>query len=236
MFFLNSRSVIKVKGINVLGFLNRLVTADLKKMQDGEFIFSALLNSKARFLCDFFVFLINDEVFVDINKGDASFFINTIKYYDLLDEINFTIEPNLKVFTDEEFLHNWKSGKFKGRFLLKEPKLDALTEDEFNLERIKLCLPDGFFELIKEKSIIMDYGYEEAGAMNFEKGCYLGQELMTRTKRTGDVRKALCCIKTDGLSVECLSSFGDYSLILAYKKDFLQKTEIALKEGVFKII
>ena len=234
MFFLNSRSVIKVKAENGLNFLNRLVTADLKKIQDGGFLFSAILNSKARFLCDFFIFLINDEVFIDINNNDVSFFINTIKYYDLVDEIKFEIQPNLKVFANEEFLINWKQGKFKGRFLLAEQST-IQNEDIYNEERIKLCLPDGSLELVKEKSIIMDYGYERAGAMSFDKGCYLGQELMTRTKRVGEVRKALACIENNGLKIQSLSSFGNYSLILAYKEELLNQTQISLKEGVFKI-
>ncbi len=240
MFFLASRCILKISGSDVLSFLNRLITADLKKLNDGGFIFSALLNSKGRFLFDFFLHLKNGEFFLDINSKCIADFQKTIKYYDLLDEINFSKE-DLQVFASKDFLKNWKNGIFEGRFL-SPPVVSSVkislenssvekemyqSEEVYNEERIKLCLPDGSLELMPEKSIIMEYGYEEAGAMSFEKGCYIGQELMTRTKRVGEIRKALYCIKNEDVTnEEVLSSFGNYSLVLAYKKDFEQKKAI----------
>ncbi len=237
MFFLNSRAVIRATGSKVLNFLNGFTTVDLKKLNDGGVLFSVLLNSRGRFLCDFFVYLQKDELFLDINKNEVEFFIKTIKLYDLLGEFNFEVLPLLKVYAEDDFLQNWKKGVVEGRFFTEEIyQKDIKTETEYNTQRIQCCLPDGFLELIKEKSMILEYKYEDAGAIDFEKGCYLGQELITRTKRTGEVRKTLCCIKTSNVKpTEALSSFGEYSLILCYKDDIVGKNKINLKEGTFDI-
>ena len=235
MFHLSSRIVLKVAGKNVSQFLNGLITADVKKLKEDGFLFSALLNSKGRFLYDFFIHQKEGTFFIDINKNFAEGFKNAIKYYDLLDEIAIE-EVDLQVFVSKDFLLNWKNGHFEGRFLLENA--EGESEEGYNLQRIKLCLPDGFLELKQEKSIILEYGYEEAGAVSFEKGCYIGQELITRTKRVGEVRKALYCIFTgeDIQIPETLSRLNGYSLILGYKKDFEGKSEIEFEGKSYTVI
>ena len=92
---------------------------------------------------------------------------------------------------------------------------------------------------MQEKSIILDFGYDEASGINFNKGCYTGQELMTRTKRTGEVRKALYCIYQESGNFEklenVLSIFGKYALILGYKEDFQNKKNFEIEGDKFSI-
>jgi folate-binding protein YgfZ len=241
MFYISSRAVLKITVKNAIQFLNGLITADLKKLKEDGFLFSALLNSKGRFLYDFFIYLKRGEVFIDINKNCVDGFKKIIKYYDLLDEISIE-KTNFQVFASSKFLLNWKEGNFEGRFLLEnkdKPLIEnTQSEDEYNLERIKLCLPEGFLELKQEKSIILEYGYEQAGAISFEKGCYIGQELITRTKRVGEVRKALYCIFTgvEIKTLEALSYFKGYSLLLGYKSDFESKSEVILEGKIYPVI
>jgi folate-binding Fe-S cluster repair protein YgfZ len=84
----------------------------------------------------------------------------------------------------------------------------------------------------------LEYGYEEAGAVSFDKGCYIGQELITRTKRVGEVRKALYCLHLEGKQkpIDALSSFGDYALILGYKQDFEGKDIIEINGIKYKVL
>ena len=244
MFWLESRKVIKITGSNALAFLNRIVTADLEKLKQDEFLFSALLNSKSRFLYDFFIFLNGKDILIDLNKNCVDGFINTIKYYDLLDEYKITIDKDLYVFAEKGFLSNWNNGKFEGRLLSSTKKANYTNESLYNEERIKFCLPDGFCELIKEKSIILDYGYESTGAISFTKGCYIGQELITRTKRVGEIRKGLCCVEIisnlkileETKEIKVLSTFGKCALLLMYKKDYANKIELNIDGNIFKII
>lgn len=236
MYFLTSRVIIRIRQKNFQNFLHRLVTADVSGLKDGGFVFSTLLNAKGRFLYDFFIYKVNDDILIDIDRNEGLNFINTIKQYDLLLEFNFAIEDNLKIFADDEFLKNLKAGIFKGRYI-KDVILDGnKSEEEYNLERIKLQIPDGFLNLTKERSIILEYGYDFLNAISFDKGCYIGQELMNRTKRIGEVRKALYClisdVKTlnkgevlgedDGVVVE---SLFNHNLILGKKLAFEGKKE-----------
>lgn len=64
--------------------------------------------------------------------------------------------------------------------------------------RIRLGLPDGTRDLIPEKSILLENGFDELNGVDWQKGCYLGQELTARTKYRGLVRKRLMPVEIEG--------------------------------------
>jgi folate-binding protein YgfZ len=61
-----------------------------------------------------------------------------------------------------------------------------------------LGVPSGSRELPPEKAILLENGFEELGAINWDKGCYMGQELTARTRYRGLVRKRLFPVEIEG--------------------------------------
>jgi folate-binding protein YgfZ len=82
--------------------------------------------------------------------------------------------------------------------------LEALqaTEDAdgtaYHRLRIKLGVPDAARDLTPEKSILLENGFDELNAIDWQKGCYMGQELTARTRYRGLVRKRLLPVKIEG--------------------------------------
>ncbi|MBI3446529.1 MAG: folate-binding protein YgfZ [Magnetospirillum sp.] len=64
--------------------------------------------------------------------------------------------------------------------------------------RIRLGLPDGSRDLELEKGILLENGFDELNGVDFNKGCYMGQELTARTKYRGLVRKRLMPVEING--------------------------------------
>ena len=64
--------------------------------------------------------------------------------------------------------------------------------------RLKLGIPDGGRDLVPEKSILLEAGFDELNGVDWQKGCYIGQELTARTKYRGLIRKRLMPVKIDG--------------------------------------
>ncbi|MEZ5832303.1 MAG: folate-binding protein [Dongiaceae bacterium] len=64
--------------------------------------------------------------------------------------------------------------------------------------RIKLGVPDAGLDLTPEKSILLEHGFDELGAIDWQKGCYMGQELTARTRYRGLVRKRLLPVRIEG--------------------------------------
>jgi folate-binding protein YgfZ len=64
--------------------------------------------------------------------------------------------------------------------------------------RIRLGLPDGSRDLEVDKAILLENGFEELNGVDFDKGCYMGQELTARTKYRGLVKKRLMPVEING--------------------------------------
>jgi folate-binding protein YgfZ len=49
-----------------------------------------------------------------------------------------------------------------------------------------------------EKTVLLEAGFEELGGVDFQKGCYMGQELTARTQYRGLVKRRLMPVAIDG--------------------------------------
>ena len=68
----------------------------------------------------------------------------------------------------------------------------------YHRRRIALGVPDAARDLIPEKSILLENGFDELNAIDWQKGCYMGQELTARTRYRGLVRKRLLPVRIEG--------------------------------------
>ncbi len=64
--------------------------------------------------------------------------------------------------------------------------------------RIHLGLPDGSRDMTVDKAILLENGFDELGGVDWQKGCYMGQELTARTKYRGLVKKRLVPVSVSG--------------------------------------
>ena len=64
--------------------------------------------------------------------------------------------------------------------------------------RLELGIPDGGRDLVPEKSILLEAGFDELNGVDWQKGCYVGQELTARTKYRGLIKKRLMPVEIDG--------------------------------------
>jgi len=80
-----------------------------------------------------------------------------------------------------------------------------LAETDFatyDRHRLALGVPDGSRDLVLEKSILLESGFEELHGVDWQKGCYIGQELTARTKYRGLIKKRLRPVQIDGPAPE----------------------------------
>lgn len=88
----------------------------------------------------------------------------------------------------------------------RENKYQAFHAQEFELGdipdyhrlRIENNIPEGEFDLVQEKSFPLHFRMEEINGVDFEKGCYVGQEVTARTHHKGVVRKTSYHLEADG--------------------------------------
>jgi folate-binding protein YgfZ len=68
----------------------------------------------------------------------------------------------------------------------------------YDRHRLALGVPDGSRDLVIEKSILLESGFEELHGVSFTKGCFVGQELTARTKHRGLIKKRLVPVRVSG--------------------------------------
>ncbi|WP_419905368.1 YgfZ/GcvT domain-containing protein [Kiloniella sp.] len=76
------------------------------------------------------------------------------------------------------------------------------TLEDYDSLRIPLGIPDGSRDLEVEKSILLENGFNELGAIDWDKGCYIGQELTARTKYRALIKKRLVPVSLTGPTPE----------------------------------
>ena len=76
--------------------------------------------------------------------------------------------------------------------------VSAATADDYDRWRLSLGLPDGSRDMVVEKAILLESGFEALNGVDFDKGCYMGQELTARTKYRGLVKKRLMPVRITG--------------------------------------
>ncbi len=76
--------------------------------------------------------------------------------------------------------------------------LKPATRADYDAVRLGLGLPDGSRDLDVEKAILLENGFDELNGVDWDKGCYMGQELTSRTRYRGLVKKRLVPVSIDG--------------------------------------
>ena len=84
------------------------------------------------------------------------------------------------------------------RSALAETGLAESSFIEYDRHRLELGIPDGGRDLVAEKSILLEAGFDELNGVDWQKGCYIGQELTARTKYRGLIKKRLMPVAIDG--------------------------------------
>jgi folate-binding protein YgfZ len=75
---------------------------------------------------------------------------------------------------------------------------EAATFETWNRMRLALGLPDGADDLLPERGLLLEAGFDELNGVDWKKGCYMGQELTARTKYRGLIKKRLLSVSYEG--------------------------------------
>lgn len=199
---ISNRSIIMVTGTESTKFLQNLVTNDvmlLKEASVGQY--AMMLSPQGRFLFDMFIIHINSGYLLDIFTDTKDLLLKKLRMY----KINLQVEI--------EDMQDWWVGYIADGSSIsdaiacyKDPRYEAMGYRIVNTHHCELpemvrhtylrdkylyTIPDGGIELLYDKAMPQEYGAEQLNAISYTKGCYVGQEVISRTKSQGVVRKKI---------------------------------------------
>ena len=184
------RKIIKITGKDANGFLQRVTSNDINK--EG-LIYSLLLTPQGKVLDDFFLLRDGDTWLLDCFAQAKDDLLLRLEKYSLGVEVSLEEEEEIKVFLSEEArgYQDPRDPRLGFRFYAKEAEsLKNPPEDLF----YQLALPRLYIDIPSGEFFPFDLGLD--AGLSYNKGCYIGQEIITRTKFLGEVRKGVIKIKT----------------------------------------
>ncbi len=75
---------------------------------------------------------------------------------------------------------------------------EATDPEIYERFRLDHGVPDGSRDIVIEKSFPLECNFDEFHAIDYDKGCYVGQELTARTHHRGTIRKRLMRVDVEG--------------------------------------
>jgi folate-binding protein YgfZ len=223
---LPGRSVLSVGGSDARDFLQGLISSDLNKLESDNAIYGALLTPQGKFLHEFFLAELDGLILLDCERERRDDLIRRLSLYKLRADVaisdqadNYSVvallgdhglgalEGTAQTFGQGVAFVDPRLTELGARAILPATGAKATLEaagyaeagfDAYDGPRLALGVPDGSRDLSVEKSFLMESNFDELHGVDFEKGCYVGQEVTTRTKRRGLVKKRLFPVDVSG--------------------------------------
>jgi folate-binding protein YgfZ len=211
-FDLSARTKLRVTGADRVRFLNGQTTNNVQKASPGATQESCVLNSKGHLDAHIFLFAISNEICIDADAELLGQLQGRLERYIIADDV--LVEDVSGGFALFHVLAEMKPERVEAKFCVRSRRLgcdgwdlwvesvaakettDALTatsrpadENEWERLRIENGIPRWGHELTPD--IIPPEANLAERAIDYEKGCYIGQEVISRMKISGQVRQRL---------------------------------------------
>lgn len=168
----SSDSIIQISGVDSAEFLQGQITNDINFVSDNKILTSAICNVKGRVLAVFRILRSSSGFLIFVNKSVAEKFKTHLEKYAVFFK------------TKIEFIDKAIDG------------IEIISESDWKLN----CIERGFVEITESISEVFtphELNYQNLGLINFEKGCFTGQEVIARMHYRGKLKFSLAKFSVD---------------------------------------
>ena len=206
---------IMVSGTESIDFLQSILTANVATIAVGGCRPAALLTPQGRILIDMMLYRLSDQdICIQTDQERTSDLLARLRRYRLRRPV--TLEQSLdmhltlwwgyegtaKPDEDSIFLDP-RHADLGCRIIISNADLPPTlygakpaSYEDWQARRIRQAIPEGAIDLVPERALMLEAGLDKLAAVDFEKGCYIGQEVTARTHYRGLVKRRLlplCC-------------------------------------------
>jgi len=220
---LPDRGVVEVAGQDARKFLNGLLTSDVDKLEPAHAVFAALLTPQGKIIVDFILVegAEGGTFFLDCPRALASALKQRLDFYKMRAQV--TIEDRSDALG---VLAIWDGeAESKRGLCFRDPRLPELglrcilaseVIDEaaaeigaelvdaaaYEAHRITLGVPRGGLDFIYGDAFPHETDMDQLGGVDFDKGCFVGQEVVSRIEHRGTARARIVPVAFDGFAPE----------------------------------
>lgn len=218
---LPERGVIRIAGPDARGFLQGLVTCNMDLISPEKAGYGALLSPQGKIIADFLIAEAQEAdgggFFLDCLVTRSDMLVKRLRLYKLkaqvsIDDLSEMIDVIVSWGDDdpvgEEGLafEDPRLAALGRRALIDKnsyPQIGLATPEDWNNHRIGLGVPDGGKDFSYDDAFPHEALLDQLNGVDFRKGCYVGQEVVSRMEHRGTARTRIVPIVFDeGISCE----------------------------------
>jgi folate-binding protein YgfZ len=206
---LKSRKLVGVIGPDWREFLQGLLSQDVETLAPGSLRFGALLTPQGKLLFDLFILGRDDGCWLDVAADRREALIQRLTIYKLRAKVEIAA-------VDAAVWASW--GGAGAADWPADPRLAALgrrgygvgapadatiaDETAYDAMRLALGVPDPARDCPPETAYPIEANFDLLNGIDFQKGCFVGQETTSRMKRRGMIKSRMLPIDFDGPAPE----------------------------------
>jgi folate-binding protein YgfZ len=223
-FDLSARTKLRVTGADRARFMNGQTTNDIGKSNESATQESCVLNAKGHLEAHLFLFSTAEAIWIDADEELGESLPARLERYVIADDV--VIEDVTDQFAIFHIIGGERPQIPEAKFCLSSRRLAQAGWDVWWAARdgVKMkgalaaeneLIPPDALEILRIENGIPRWGHEltpgiipsearlETRAIDYEKGCYIGQEVISRIKMSGQARQRLCGVTaSEALSPE----------------------------------
>jgi len=208
---LKNKRLISIAGDESKDFLNNLLTNDLSSLDKKDSIYSCLLTPQGKINSHFFITKKNNEYLIIIDEELAKDFTEKLNFYKLRLNVKIEIINNLVVLfsLDKKInlsntivsFNDPRHEKFGKYFVIESTQISNFKNLSDDHEYYKNFinqngLIDNIFTNLKDKFFSLECNMKELNAIDFKKGCFVGQENTARMNLKDKVSKRIILLES----------------------------------------
>jgi tRNA-modifying protein YgfZ len=213
---LEDRGVVRVTGADAAVFLQGLLTNDVERLGPSEARYAALLTPQGKILFDMIAVRAPDAdgavFFLDCSAAQAADLAKRLGFYKLRAKVAIADESSgraVAAFWGDEpasvdggiLYADPRDPRLGWRAILPRPVAAALGSEranEYEGLRIGTIAPKGGVDFAYGEAFPHDVNLDLLHGLDFDKGCYVGQEVVSRMKHRGTARRRVVRVKLAG--------------------------------------
>jgi tRNA-modifying protein YgfZ len=189
---LSHRAIISVSGEDAEAFLNGLLTMSASGMAPADLRYGALLTPQGKIIADMLLMPENlnggGEFLIDCDSGVSANLLKRLNMFRLRAKVSITERPDLCAIAFDG-APDPRSELAPLRRIASRNAVSATDAGEYHAHRIAAGLAEQGIDFASEDVFPADINMDLVGGIDFKKGCFVGQEVVSRMKRRGNARR-----------------------------------------------
>lgn len=197
-----ARSVLRVAGEEAGPFLDALVTNDVSRATPEAPVYAGLLSPQGKVIADFIAHRGDDgALLLDVDAGRGEDLLRRLTLYRLRRKIEIAdVSDRLHVVIRTDGQSGLPAdprrpdGSIGARVLEAVAPTHAAPLADYAALLVAAGVPDLSVDAAPEEVFALEALFEEFNGVDFQKGCFIGQENVSRMKRRATTRRKFCRI------------------------------------------